>query len=69
MNFRISDIRKVLGGMKTVFSCRAMGLNVKRRLYEEVAVPTALYGTETWSIVVVKKRLNVREMRRVGAKN
>ena len=30
---RINDVGKVLGGMK-VFSCRAIGMNVKRRLYE-----------------------------------
>ena len=60
---RINGVGKVLGGMK-VFSCRVMGMNVKRRLYEGVAVPTALYGTETWRMVVAeKKRLNVMEMK------
>ena len=39
----ISEVGKVLGGMKEVFSCRAMGMNVKKRLYEGVAVPTAVY--------------------------
>ena len=39
---RINDVGKVLGGMKA-FICRAMGMNVKRTLYEEVAVPTAIY--------------------------
>ena len=38
----------MLGGMK-VFSCRAMGMNVKRRLYEGVA----------------EKRFNVMERRRL----
>ena len=42
MKSRINDIGKVLGGMN-VFSCTAMGMNVKRRLYEGVAVFTALY--------------------------
>ena len=36
-----------------------MKLNGKR-LYEGIAVSTALYGTETWS---KRKRLNVMEMR------
>ena len=49
---RMNDIGKVLGEMKKVFSCRAMGMNVKRRLYEGVAVPTVLYGAETWSMAV-----------------
>ena len=53
MKSKIIDVRKVLGGMKTVFSCRVMGMNVKSRLYEGVAVPTALYGAETWSMAVV----------------
>ena len=44
---RISDAGKVLGGMKKVFCCRTMAINLKRRLYEGVAVPTALYGAET----------------------
>ena len=42
---RINNIGKVLGGMKNVFSCRAMGMNVERRLYEGVAVSIALYET------------------------
>ena len=47
-----------------VFSCRAMGMNVKRRLYEGVAVFTAIYGTETWSMAVAEKKIvNVMEMR------
>ena len=57
MKFRINDIGKV-------FSCRVMGMNVKRRLYEGVAVSTALYGAETWSMAVAEKMiLNVIEMR------
>ena len=43
-----------------MFSCRAMGRNEKRRMYEEITVPTALYVIETWSMEVTeKKRLNV----------
>ena len=33
-----------------VFSC-ALGINVKRRLYEGVAVPAAIYGLEAWNMV------------------
>ena len=58
----MKDVGKVLGGMK-VLNCRAMKMNVKRRLYEGAAVPTALYGSETWSMTVAEKRLNVMEMR------
>ena len=61
---RINNGGKVMGGMKKVFSCRAMGMNVKRKLYEGVVVLTALYGAEIWSKAVAeKKKLNVTEMR------
>ena len=33
--------------MKKVSSYKVMGINIKRKLYEGVAVPTALYGIET----------------------
>ena len=48
-----------------MFGCRATVINVKRRLYEGVAVPNALYEAEThWSMVLAEnKRLNVIEMR------
>ena len=42
----VNDAGKVLGEIK-VFSCRAIQMNIKRRLCEGVAVPTALYGAET----------------------
>ena len=36
-----------------------------RKLYEGVAVPTTLYGVETWSMAVVEeKKLNVQMMMR-----
>ena len=39
-------------------------MNVKRRLYEGVAVSTVLYRDEKWSMrIAEKKRLNVMEMR------
>ena len=47
MKSRINDVGQMLGGMQKEFSCRMMGRNVKRRLYEGVAVPTALYVAET----------------------
>ena len=43
----------MLGGIE-VFSHRVIGINIKRRLYEGVAVPTALYETKTKSMAVVK---------------
>ena len=58
MKSRISDVGKVLRGMKKVFSCRTMAMNVKRRLDERVA------GTETWSMAETQKKiLNVMDMK------
>ena len=54
MKSRINDVGKVLGGMK-VFSCTVIAMNVKRRLYEGVAVPTTPYVAKTWRIAVVEK--------------
>ena len=60
---RITDVEKVLGGMEKVFSCRVIGMNVKKRLYEGVAVPTAKYEAEIWSMVVAERtKLKVIEM-------
>ena len=50
---RINNVGKMSGGNNKVFSCRAMGMNIKRRLYE--AVLTALYGIETCCMAVVEK--------------
>ena len=52
----MNDKPEVLEGMKKVFSCKAMGMNVKRRLYEGVAVPTTLYEAEIWSMAVAEKK-------------
>ena len=39
-------------------------MNVKRRLYEGVVVPTGLYGAETWNLgAKERRRLNVTEIR------
>ena len=44
-----------------MFSCRTMGMNVKRRLYG-VALPITLYETETRSMTVAEKRLNAMDV-------
>ena len=43
---RISDVGKMLGGMK-MFGCRAIVINSIKRMMYKVAVPAALYGPET----------------------
>ena len=38
-------------------------MSARRRLYERIMVPTALYGAETWPMgAAERKRLNVGEM-------
>ncbi len=53
-----------MGGMERAFKCKSLGMSAKKRLYEGVVIPTALYGAETWNMgVAERKRLNVMEMR------
>ncbi len=64
VKFRMNEVRKVCGGMKRVFKCKSLGMSAKRRLYEGVVVPMALYGAETWNMgAAERKRLNVMERR------
>ncbi len=64
VKFKMNEVEKVCEGMKRVYKCRSLGVTAKRRLYEGVLVPTALYGTETWSRrAAERRRLNVMEMR------
>ena len=61
---KIDTAGKMLGGMKKVFCCRMMGMDVKRKLHERIAVLTTLYGMETCSTAVAeKKKLDVMKMR------
>ena len=70
MKSKIKDVGKVLGWMKKVFSCRAIGMNVKRRVYERVTVFAALYGAETWIMIVAEKKiLNVMYVSGVSSKS
>ena len=39
-------------------------MNVKKVLYEKVAVPTIMYGSESWGMKVTERqKLNVFEMK------
>ena len=44
---RVNEGCKVLGALKEVMKNRGLGMNVKRVLYEKVAVPTVMYGSES----------------------
>ena len=64
VSHRVKEASKCMGGMKSVLSNRALGMNAKRRLYEGVVVPTAMYGAETWNVREAERnRLDVFEMR------
>lgn len=64
VNHRVKEAGKMLGGMKQVWKKREVGINVKKKLYECCAVPTTVYGAETWSMKAGDKRkLNVFEMK------
>ncbi len=66
VKFRMNEVGKVCGGMKSVFKCRSLVMNAKRRLYKGVVVPTVIYGAETWNMrEAERRRLNVMEMRRL----
>ena len=45
-------------------SNRGLGIKAKKCIYEEVIVPTALYGAEAWSMRTAKRRkVNVLDMK------
>ena len=61
---RMNEVGKVCGGMKKVFKCKSFCMYAKRRLYEGIVVPTALYEAETWNMgAAERKELNVGKMR------
>ena len=61
---RVNEGCKVLGALKGVMENRGLGMNVKKVLYEKVAVPTVMYGSESWGMKVTERqKLNVFEMK------
>ena len=61
---RVNEGCKVLGALKGVMKNRGLGMNVKKVLYEKVAVPTVMYGSESWGMKVTERqKLNVFEMK------
>ena len=61
---RVNEVAKVQGGLKEIFKCKSLRMDAKKKLYESIAVSTALYGAETWNTGARDRRkLNVVEMR------
>ena len=57
MRHRVNEGCKVLGALKGVMKNRGLGMNVKKVLYEKVAVPTVMYGSESWGMKVTESVL------------
>ena len=52
------------GVLKSVLTNRGLGIKAKKRLYEGVIVPTALYRAEAWGMRNAKRaKVNVLEMK------
>ena len=52
------------GALKSVMSNRGLGIKAKKCLYEEVIVPSALYGAEAWGMRSAERRkVNILEMK------
>ena len=61
---RINEGYRVWGALKSVLSCRGLGIKAKKCLYEGEIVPTALYGAEAWGMIRAEiRKVNVLEMK------
>ena len=50
--------------VKSMLSNRGLGIKAKKCLYEEVIIPTALYGAEAWGMRSAERRkVNVLVMK------
>ena len=55
---------RACGALESVMSNRGLRIKSKKCLYEEVIVPTALYGAEAWGMrSAERKKVNVLEMK------
>ena len=51
---RVNEGCKVLGALKGVMKNRGLGMNIKKVLYEKVAVPTVIYRSGSWGMKVTE---------------
>ena len=68
--YRLRHYRAYIA-LKSVQSNRGLGINAKKCLYEEVFIPMALYGAESWGLRNAERRkfVNIPEtkcLRRLG---
>ena len=63
LNHRITEARKSAGVLDRMWKNRGVGMEVKKRMYEGIVIPTVLYGSEAWTWSKnVGRKLNVLEM-------
>ena len=61
---RMNEGYRAWGVLKNELSNRGLGIKAKKSLYEEVSVPAALYGAESWDMRSAERRKeNVLEMK------
>ena len=61
---RTNEWYRTWGTLKSVLNNRGLRINAKKFVYEEVIVPTALYGTDAWGMISGERRnVNVLEMK------
>ena len=56
MHHRVNEGCKVFGALKGVMKNGGLSMNVKKVLYENVAVPTVMYGSESWGMKVTERQ-------------
>ena len=53
---RMNEGYRAWGALKSAMSNRVLGIKAKKRLYDGVIVPTALYEAEAWGMRSAERR-------------
>lgn len=63
LEHRVTEARKSAGMLDRMWKNRGVSMEVKKRMYDSIVIPTVLYGSEAWTWSgKVGKKLNVLEM-------
>ena len=63
LKHRVTEARKSAGMLERMWKNRGVSMEVKRRMYDSIVIPTALYASEAWTWSGrVGKKLDVLEM-------
>nr|VZI49042.1 unnamed protein product [Spirometra erinaceieuropaei] len=67
---RISKVSQAFVRLQsTIWNCHCLQLNIKLKIYEDVILPTLLYGAETWTVHKMQaRRLNYFHLSRLRQK-